>query len=169
MQKGSIMGSISNIKTYESLAETETADDGYVGIDYSLLGNNDFKTEKDLSDYINDNIKTFCTEICDDVYIAHEVDKPFHYKGKRVDLFIECEKSLFVIELKNPRHMPANVQAIGQILDYGRRINGIKKMQLIIITTKFCIDTAQTIKHYHLPIRYMYFSRNQCFEYIGGI
>ena len=163
------MSNVSNIRIYNSLSETESVEDGYMGIECDHLKNSDFKTERELSGYISDNIETFCAEICDDRYISHATDKAFHHKGRRIDLFIECEKSLFVIELKNPRHMNENVRAIGQILDYARRIKEHKKTQLIIITTKFCIDTAKTIKHYHLPIRYMYFSKTQCFEHIGGV
>jgi len=39
----------------------------------------------------------------------------------------------------------------------------------VIITTKFCADTAKTIKHYHLPIRYIYLSKSQSYEFVGSV
>lgn len=157
------------VRNYDNVSDLKSVtDDGYIQTD-APLKNNDFKSERHLSDYIETNIELFCSEICNDVYIDHTANKPFEHKGRRIDLFIECEKSLFVIELKNPRHMNENVGSIGQILDYGRRIKEFKKVELIVITTKFCVDTAKTIKHYHLPIRYIYFSKSQSYEYIGSV
>lgn len=161
------MGAVIRIRDSIHSLESET-DDGYIQTSVDLC-NEDFKRESDLSDYIEQNIELFCLEICNDTYVGHSTNKPFEHKGRRIDLFIECEKSLFVIELKNPRHMNENISSVGQVLAYGRRITDTKKVELIVITTKFCIDTAKTIKNYHLPIRYIYFSKRQSYEFVGAV
>lgn len=57
---------------------------------------------------------------------------------------------------------------IGQILDYGREFLDPKK-ELMIITTKFDRNTAKTIKHYRLPIRYIYIDKNRIMEYLESL
>ena len=85
---------------------------------------------------------------------------------RRVDLIIVCKKHTYVIEVKNPKTATCNRHAIGQILDYGREFPDSKK-KLVIITTYFDQNTAQTIKAYNLPIKYIYINKYQSYEFVG--
>jgi hypothetical protein len=133
------------------------------------LNNNQFNKEKDLSDFITYNIEYFCNDILEDELISFEVDKTivkqrrFGARGRRVDLYIICKNKHYIIELKNPTSLSENTAGIGQILDYGRQFPYPKK-ELILITTMFDKDTHLTIKHYNLPIRYLYFEKGRVLE-----
>ena len=54
----------------------------------------------------------------------------------------------------------------GQLLDYGRvYVDSIKKeVRLVLLTTYYDLSTAQTIKHYNLPIRYVYMDKERMLE-----
>ena len=129
-----------------------------------------FKLEKDLVDYIVLNIDLFAKDILDDEVVSFEVDKPinkqicFSQRGRRIDIFIVGKKKIYIIECKNAHSGTENRAAIGQILDYGREYTDSKK-ELIIITSHFDIETAKTIKHYNLPIRYIYINKKQILEF----
>lgn len=132
----------------------------------------DFKKEKDLEGYVVKNIKLFCEETLEDKLISFEINKPIKKqrrlspRGRRMDLFVSGEKYDYIIELKNPKNLMENRQGIGQLLDYGREYADSKKeIKLFLITTAFDINTAKTIKHYKLPIRYIYFDKQRILEY----
>lgn len=132
----------------------------------------DFDKEKYLVDYIVSYIDDFAKDILNDKVISFEIEKNvkkrcyFSPRGKRVDLYIKGENKDYIIETKNPKFACENRSAIGQILDYGREFSDSKK-ELIIITTKFDLDTARTIEYYNLPIRYIYLSKKHILEYKG--
>lgn len=134
-----------------------------------LAYNEDFEKEKDLVEFICINIKSFVTDILDDKLLSFEINKPIETKlelaprSKEIDLFIKGVKNTYIIEAKRPRNSTSMRSAIGQILDYGREITDPKK-KLIIISTWFDYDTMETIKHYNLPIRYMYISKENLME-----
>lgn len=138
--------------------------------DYSNFTNNDFKSEKDLRNFIIWNIDNVCKDIYNDKVKDYKVDFSIQRqlkrspRGRRIDLIIFGENNNYLIELKNPKSGTENRAAIGQILDYGREFMNYK---LSIITTKFDIDTAETIKYYNLPIRYIYTNKKQCAEFMG--
>lgn len=133
------------------------------------LKNNDFKSEKELSDYIDFNIQDFCIDILEDTYVDHCMEMPLYKqmrrgpRGRRVDIYIECKKHKYVIELKNPKSLSEMRSAIGQLLDYGRELPDCK---MILVATKHDINTSKTIKHYNLPITYYYMSKSCTMEYI---
>ena len=134
------------------------------------LENDNFEKEINLVDYIVLNIDKFVSEFLEDELISFEVDMPINKatrlvpRGRRIDLFIKCKNKIYIIETKNPSSGTENRAAIGQILDYGREFTDSKK-ELIIITTKFDINTARTIKYYDLPIRYIYLSKKRILEF----
>ncbi len=133
--------------------------DGKVAIYKNQASSAYFKSEKDLQDYIVNNIKKFCVTVLEDElisYIAeHRISGSERYnRSKKIDLIIECKKNTYVIELKNPRYKSENISAIGQILDYGRLYG--KKSVLVIISTTYDKDTVSTINHYSLPIKFIY-------------
>lgn len=138
--------------------------------DLAHLTNKDFSNEIDLCKYIVANISNFTRDVLNDVYVDHVIEKPlkeifrFGPRPKRIDLVIYCDTATYIIELKCPKYVSENRKAIGQILDYAREFpDPLKKM--VLITTKFDIDTALTIDHYELPIQYIYFERARSFEY----
>jgi hypothetical protein len=147
-------------------------EDGHISLLSNRVENNEFKKEKNLEEFIVNNIHSFTKEILGDVLVSFEVDCAIEpqlrlppVSRRRVDLIIRGQEKIYLIELKNPTCKGENRYAIGQILDYGREFLDPKK-ELIIMTTKFDINTAKTIKHYGLPIRYMYIDKKRIMEYI---
>lgn len=138
-------------------------------VNYKKFINNDFKSENELKDFIVRNIDNICKDIYNDKVKDYKVDFPIQRqlklspRGRRIDLIIYGERNNYLIELKNPKFGTESRAAIGQILDYGREFMNYK---LSIITTKFDIDTAETIKYYNLPIRYIYTNKKQCVEFL---
>ena len=133
----------------------------------------DFNKEQDLSDYIMLNIEKFTNEILEDEFISAEENKPilkrhnFGARGKRVDIYIIGKQFNHIVELKNPINPAANKYGIGQLLDYARELRSLtKETKLILLTTKYDTSTAKTIKHFNLPIRYVFFSKDKVMEYI---
>lgn len=135
------------------------------------IATSDFDKEKHLEEFLVNNIDKFVNEFLDDSIVSFEINKPinkqrkFSQRGRRVDLYIKGKLNTYIIELKNPISNTESRAAIGQILDYGREFLDPKK-QLLIITTKFDINTAKTIKYYNLPIRYIYLDKNKTLEYL---
>ncbi len=133
---------------------------------------NVFAKESDLEQYIIEHIDRFMTTVFNDELIYFESNKPidvqhFSPRGRRVDLFVQCKNFLYLIELKNPNSGTESRAAIGQILDYGKEFLDPKK-QLVIITTKFDHNTAETIKYYNLPIRYIFMDKERSLEYFSS-
>lgn len=156
-------------KIYNNEEEINNCCDGKVIV--RNLENNSFEKEIDLVNYIVLNIDKFVNDILNDELISFEVDMPINKqnrlspRGRRIDLFIKGKNKTYIIETKNPTSGTENRAAIGQILDYGREFTDPKK-ELIIITSKFDINTAKTIKYYNLPIRYIYLSKKRTLEFI---
>lgn len=153
---------------FESKEELSTAKNGLVEFPHTLLKDDTFNKEKELEEYIVDNIDCFVKDILEDELVSFEVNKHidvqhFSPRGRRIDLVVVCTRKTYLIELKNPSSGTENRSAIGQILDYGREYLDPKK-ELVILTTKFDINTSRTIKHYGLPIRYIYIDRNRIME-----
>jgi len=134
-----------------------------------------FKHEKDFCAWIVSNMDKFCTDILNDELVSFEIERnmaPLQNRclsprPKRVDLLIQGTGQTYLVELKNPYHKAENRKAIGQLLDYGRSF--VKPAQLVLVTTNFDLDTAKTIEHYNLPIRYIYLSKEKMLEYVGDL
>ena len=154
------------------LGELGNVPDGQVTIDPGALKTKDFRKEEELLDYIILNIDKFCQDILKDKLISFEAEYPFRKqvklspRDKRVDLLIVCRNKDYIVELKNPRYLMENREAIGQLLDYGREYLDSKKEmpELILITSRYDISTIKTIKHYNLPIRYIYLDKTRRLE-----
>lgn len=138
--------------------------------DTSKLNNKEFEREEKLKEYIVNNIDKFVKDILEDELVSFEVEKVIMGEfilsqlQRKIDIYIVGKKSKYIIELKNPRCNHENRAAIGQLLDYGREI---EDTQLVLLTTKFDINTYRTIKHYNLPIRYIYFEKDKTLECVG--
>ena len=131
-----------------------------------------FVNEKALSAYIVSNITEIFRDVFDDEVLSFAVDKEivpsagFGPRRRRVDLLVRCKKHLYVIELKNPKQEAENRSAIGQVLDYGREFPDPSK-KLVVITTMFDENTAKTIQHYKLPIKYYFLYHGKMLEFKG--
>jgi hypothetical protein len=136
--------------------------------------NNEFKTEKELQNFLFEHIHEFIKNQFDDevvkAYKEYDFNKQLRFgpRQRRVDIFVECKKFDYLIELKNPKYKTQNISAIGQVLNYSRKLSDSRK-KMVIITTNFDEDTAKTINYYNLPITYIYFSKNLTLEYKGCV
>lgn len=156
-------------KTVEEINEP----DGLIKIQSSCLKSDCFKMEKELLNYIVSNIEVFTRDILNDDLISFETEYPievdkvrgFGPRGRRVDIFLIGKKKKYIIELKCPTNNAENRMAIGQILDYGREFLDSEN-ELVLITTKFDINTSLTINHYNLPIRYIFMNDSFSLEHI---
>ena len=140
--------------------------------DYSFLKNTDFKKEKDLKEFIMFNIDKFVKVQLEDklinAYDEYQIIDQVYFgpRNRRIDIYLECKKHNYIIELKNPKYKSENTKALGQLLNYARQFSDSKK-KMVLITTFFDIETAKTIEYYKLPIKYIYFSKNVTLEYGG--
>lgn len=126
---------------------------------------NDFTNERALADYVVLNAQKFCEDVLEDSYVAHSVEPKID--GRRPDIVFHGARTTHIVELKVPRHRTVNRQAIGQLLNYGRLFLDAEK-SLVLVTTVFDQDTAQTIEEYGLPIRYIFLSKTCSMEFHGS-
>src|SRR5690625_5045644 len=134
----------------------------------------EFKSEKDFSAYFELNIDLFVDEYLDGDYVSHR--KEFELinfnkrKGrgrsggsKRVDYYIKTTKGHHFIELKHTTFESEINTAIGQLLNYSTlaSVAGIQIKRLFLLTTKFSLDSALTIKRFNLPITVFLINKDQ--------
>ena len=141
--------------TYPEIRELKTAD---------------FGKEANLTAYIEEHIQRFVDEILEDVLIEYSTEYQFDRasfgpRAPRVDFYITGQRKDYLIECKNPKHPAENRHAIGQLLNYGRKHN--KPCELVIVSTLYDDDTAKTIGHWNLPIKYIYFEKEKALIYKG--
>jgi hypothetical protein len=138
--------------------------------DTTFLKNNTYKNEKQLEKEIHDNINDFIESYYGDEVVESSTNKNClannnkQIKGKRVDIYVKGKKCEYIIECKNSKYSYENIQAIGQLLNYGRYF---KRAKLMLVTTLFDIDTARTIQQYNLPIRIVMVYGDKLLEYGG--
>lgn len=147
--------------------------DGTHSFDARILRGQRFASERELQDYIALNVGSFCRDFLGDELVSFEQNYPieaelrFDVPIRRVDMLIRGKNGTYIVELKNPPKTRDNRAAIGQLLDYGREFPG-DGTQLLLISTCFDLNTAKTIEHYGLPIRYIYIERKRILEYLHG-
>jgi hypothetical protein len=153
-------------------AMQEAIDGDIVILDHKSVKNSSFKSEKAMLEFIVANIDNFCRDTLSDELVEYSTEydgiryKRFGPRNNRVDLYIIGKKAEYLVELKNPRFHRENRAAIGQLLNYGREFFDSKKEKtLVLVTTKFDLETALTIRHYALPIRYIYLDKAFSMEY----
>lgn len=155
---------------FKSVEDLQWIEDWEVLLSCNKFMNNDFEKEKDLVAYIIENINEFSNLHLNDLVLEYEVDKPidkqrFWPRWRRVDIFIKWEKWIYIIECKNASNTTEIRYSIGQLLDYWREYLDSKK-ELILIANMYDENTAKTIKHYNLPIRYIIISKTNSLEYV---
>ena len=138
-------------------------------IDEERYVNNDFDKEIEMVNYIANNIDNFAKDILNDEVVSFEIDKPidrqrFWPRWRRVDIFIQWKQWPYIIECKNAKNSTEIRFAIWQLLDYWREYLDPKK-EMLLIANMYDENTAKTIAHYWLPIRYIVFTKSKSFEY----
>ena len=133
----------------------------------------DFKSEKELCDYIEDHINLFCIVVLSDIYISHKREYQISEyskcrKNKRLDFYIECEKYRYVIEVKNPIYKSELQAGVGQVLSYIVLLENksMKVDKYIIVTTKYDELVAISIEKFKLPIDLVIFSKSKYLRYV---
>ncbi len=129
----------------------------------------DFKSEKELCDYIEDNIKVFCLDIGIN-YKTHEresyITKHLRFANSKpkIDFLIQDQDGEYILlEVKKPRYQREAVIAISQILEYTviAEREGLKVKKSYILTTKCENDVIEVIQRFNLPIDLILFSKKR--------
>ena len=154
---------------FPSFQDTLWVSDWNIIIEEERYISNDFSKEIDMVRYIIDNIDDFAKDILNDEIILVEVDKPidrqrFWPRWRRIDIFIQWKLWVYIIECKNAKSSTEIRSAIWQLLDYWREYLDPKK-EMLLIANMYDDNTAKTITHYWLPIRYILFTKSKSFEY----
>ena len=159
---------------FQSVEELQDAPNGNVIYIGEGIGSADFTSEREMQSFITGNISKFCLDVLNDKFISlkQEYDftnsKAFGPRKKRIDLFVECQKANYLIELKNPKYMRENLSALGQLLNYGRKIiDSTKKTEMVLVSSKMDRDTVLTIIQYDLPVIFVYFDRSRSMRFLN--
>lgn len=131
---------------------------------------NNFKTEKDVCDYIEDNIKLFINNNLGLNYLEHEresyiIPRGFGKNTSRIDFVVTTtNKEKVLIEVKNPKNIQRELnRSVAQVLDYyllaERR--GFKVNSAWLVITKINQSMIDIIVRFKLPINICVFSKGQ--------
>lgn len=137
---------------------------------------NSFKSEKDLSDFIESNINDFCTDTLGVEYQSHKREYPLftanrNKKGcKRLDFLIQtkCGKSI-AIECKHPTYISELCAGVGQVLSYIVLFRDINKPihRFIIVSSKIDWMLPAVVGTFHLPIEFIAIDRKKSLTWQG--
>lgn len=121
--------------------------------DYNL--NKNFSKERHFCDFIENNIKLFCSQCLNDEYESHvrEYKLESHKrKSRSVDFLIKTKSGTDrLVEVKNPKYISELHAALGQVLNYGFLYK--KDSELIIVTSVFDHEIIGTIKKNNLNVK----------------
>ena len=147
--------------------------------DYKILKNEDFKTEKEVVNYIVDNIEYFCEHALGCDYDKHILEFRFdkneklHDNSLRVDIVvIDKQGRHYFIEVKLPRKQREAFRecmtAIGQCLSYHylARINDYNYEGVYLVTSTHSNLAPLIIRDNNLPITYLYIDKQSIAEAI---
>ena len=136
--------------------------------------NADFKSEKELADFIELNIKDFCGDFLEAQYISHKREYQLiktsraKLKGnRRIDFLINTDVGVIVIECKHPTFISELTSAIGQCLAYKSLISnsGLKVIRVIMVSSKIDNIVPQVIADYKLPIEFVVMDKSKCVKF----
>lgn len=138
--------------------------------DFEKFQSKDFKTERELCNYIEENIKLFCRDVLEIEYMGHEreyvicEDRRINKKHKaRVDFRFKNNDGDIYVECKNPTHVYSESNgALNQILAYSCVADFYQRKvsRLILLTTKYNVILGATIRKFNLPIEVFVFSKD---------
>jgi hypothetical protein len=142
--------------------------------DYKVLKNNDFSSAQELKDYTLLNKEVFCREVLGFEYKSHVENHIFETiphlfdEGIEVGLiFTDQEDQAHIVELKAPANTYLEgMQGIGQCLTYFylARVQELNLVDVCLVTTKHCNLVPLVIRDGNLPVRYIYFSKENWAE-----
>ena len=122
----------------------------------------DFKSEKELCDFIEDNVQLFCLQILNREYSKHTREfyltyfKAFGANKPRVDFFIKTkEHENFIIEVKNPKNTYGElINSVSQVLSYLiiAEENKVVIHRAMIVCSRYDVRLIKIIKKFKLPI-----------------
>jgi len=132
--------------------------------------NNEFKSEKELGDYIELNISLLCEEIGIN-YKSHKREAQIRYtpfkrgQNVRIDFLIyDQDGSVVLLEIKKPTrtHKETNM-GIAQLLDYIFLAEGMnwKIKKTYLLTTQCDENFINVVERFKLPIDLILFSKNR--------
>jgi len=134
-----------------------------------LKDTDDFKTEKELCEYIEINMEIFCEEILGGKLKRYQREwyltklKRFGPNKPRIDFFVELEDGREIgIECKNPKFVFSElVKAISQLLVYGiiAEENNCKLDELVLVISKYDDYFIKVIRRFKLPLRVFVLSK----------
>lgn len=138
---------------------------------------NEFKSEKDLMDFIELNIVDFCQDLLEVTYKSHHREYPLvnvqrsRIKGnRRLDFLIRTQDDkVIVIECKNPTFANELTSAVGQCLAYKSLLANvsIQADRVILVSSKIDPTVPQMIDDYNLPLEFFVMDRNKMTKFIG--
>lgn len=135
----------------------------------------DFKTEKELCNYIERNIELFCSEILGVRYKNHSREYPLlanrarHKKGnRRIDFLIITDKDERIgIECKNPTNIADLQYAIGQALTYLTvfESNSDPLHSIHIVSTRIDCVLPSVLRKFKLPVGFIVMDKSKHLTY----
>lgn len=144
---------------------------------------NDFKNERELCNYIEDNIKLFCSEVLLDNFVSYMREyhfvsenkfrgKGFPRKGQnniRIDFMIRCKNNLYAIEVKNPiQKLTELSRTIGQLMLYEEMLEEKNiNAKIVLVSSKHDEIISKLIAKHNLNYRYILFNKKYQSELEG--
>lgn len=152
---------------------------GLVANANTYLGAN-FKSEKELCDFIDDHAEDFAKDILNIEYKSHKRE---FYLGQRINvslgfgnmphidfMFEGNSGKVILVECKNPSNVYAELSnAIGQILSYycTAKENGIEVDRMCIVTGRYNDKIRKVINQFNLPIEVYVMSKQNALKVVN--
>lgn len=135
----------------------------------------DFKSEKELCDFLESHIRDFCIDFLEVEYISHKREYMIHKTSRsrgrgvrRLDFLVNVKPDNFiVIECKHPITVCEISHSLGQCLTYKSLLKNTKidVSRTILISTKIDDVTPQVITDYNLPVEFMVMDKSRCVKF----
>lgn len=158
----------------EVIAVTQAVNGEYA---YSQIELGGFEREKQIENYICENINTLWLQIFNEEVLSVDQQKaeilgyysmgqhesPMPRRGVRVDLIVNCKNgNKYIVEVKNPRvGQYDTINALGKVLFYSTKFPDANKF--VVISTIYEEGFAETVKRYNLPIDFVLFTKDKAF------
>jgi hypothetical protein len=146
----------------------------------SMFCDSPFAIEKDMCDYIENNISVFCEEIIGDEYESHIREYQLALMGKlskgtapkkgdnnpRIDFLIFCKHGVYAVECKNPKQTFTELsRSIGQLVMYDVifKEKGINP-NIILVSSKYDPIISKCLKSIGKEYRFVLFNKQYSAE-----
>ena len=138
-------------------------------IDIGTFQFSGFKSEKDMCNYIEDNIELFCVDVTGEKLRSYKREYTitgrqfFAHKTACVDFLIVTESGKrILVEVKNPKQIHSEmIRSVSQLLAYGAIADMYTPVdRLILATSNTCEAVQLMICKYELPIEVVLLNRD---------